>query len=217
MAHCTNLAIIAFSFLRFISKVESLLAGMYNYFTHNPKQHLEFCKLVEILESKGNKLFKNIKTWWISKLSPCKIFFAEYNFLVVKMVEDSDHIENAKSNYELLCDVETFLRLACILLYLETMQGLFKFAQGWDTFICDFISALKFAKEDLFIMYCDSENNYNPQHLSLLIEFIEHISDVVYLTWWKEPTSEVDYIGFLVGGKLYSCMLQIQSLGSGAW
>jgi hypothetical protein len=35
-------------------------------------------------------------------------------------------------------------------------------------------------------MYCDSEKNYSPQNLSLLVEFIEHISDVVCLTWWKE-------------------------------
>jgi hypothetical protein len=90
---------------------------MYNYFAHNPKWHLEFCKLVEILESKENKLLKNIKTRWISMLSLCKIIFAEYKFLVVKMVEDSDHIENAKNNYELLCDVETFLGFACLLLY----------------------------------------------------------------------------------------------------
>ncbi len=185
MAHRTNLVVATLSSLKLVSKVESLLVGMYNYFTHNPKQHLEFCKLAKILESKGNKLLKNIKTRWISMLSPCKKFFVEYKLLVVKMVEDNDHIENAKSNYKLLCDVETFLRLAWILLYLETMQGLFKFAQGWDTFICDFIFALKFKEEDLFTMYCDIEKNYSPQHFSLLVELIEHISDVVCLTWWK--------------------------------
>jgi hypothetical protein len=74
------------------------------------------------------------------------------------------------------------LGLACILTYLETMQGLSKFAQGRDTFICDFIFTLKFAKANLFVMCCDNEKNYNPQHFSLLVEFIEHISDVVCLT-----------------------------------
>jgi hypothetical protein len=66
---------------------------------------LEFCKLAKILESKGNKLLKNIKTQWISMLSLYKRIFAKYKFLVVKMVEDNDHIEDAKSSYELLCDV----------------------------------------------------------------------------------------------------------------
>ncbi len=122
MAHYTNLAIAMLSSLKLVSKVESLLAEMYNYFAHSPKQHLEFCKLVEILESKGNKLLKNIKTWQISMLSSCKIFFAKYKILVVKMAEDSDHIENAKSSYELPCGVEMLLGLACILPYLETIQ-----------------------------------------------------------------------------------------------
>ncbi len=52
-------------------------------------------------------------------------------------------------------------------------------------------------------MYYDSDKNYNPQHFSLLVELIEHINDVVYLTQWKKPTFQVDYIVFFVGGKLY--------------
>ncbi len=47
------------------------------------------------------------------------------------MAKDSGHTENAKNNYELLCDVETLLGLAYILPCLETMQGLSKFSQGW--------------------------------------------------------------------------------------
>ncbi len=47
------------------------------------------------------------------------------------MAKDNGHIENAKNDYELLCDVETLSRLACILPCLETMQGLSKFTQGW--------------------------------------------------------------------------------------
>jgi hypothetical protein len=40
-----------------------------------------------------------------------------------------------------------------------------------------------------------------------MVELIEHISDVVCLTWWKELTSQVDYDTFFVGGKFY--MLQV--------
>jgi hypothetical protein len=53
-------------------------------------------------------------------LSPCKRVFVKYKLLVVKMVEDIDHIENAKNNYKLLCYVETLLGLACILRCLGT-------------------------------------------------------------------------------------------------
>jgi hypothetical protein len=62
---------------------------------------------MEIWESKGNKLLKNIKTQWISMLSPCKRGFAKYKHLVMKMAEDSGHFENGKINYELLWDAET--------------------------------------------------------------------------------------------------------------
>ncbi len=106
--------------------------------------------------------------------------------------------------------METLLRLACILPYLEIMQGLFKFTQGHDTLTCDFIFALKLIEVDLFIMYCDSEKNYSPHHFFLLFELIEHINDVVCLTWWKEHASKVDSIVFSVGGKIY--MLDVLDL-----
>jgi hypothetical protein len=62
---------------------------------------------MEILESKGNKLLNNIKTQWISMLSSCRRIFAKCKLLVLKMAEDNGHFENAKTNYELLWDVET--------------------------------------------------------------------------------------------------------------
>lgn len=37
MAHCTNVLVATLSSLRLVSKVENLLAGMYNSFTHNTK------------------------------------------------------------------------------------------------------------------------------------------------------------------------------------
>ncbi len=142
-------------------------------------------------------VFINIKTQWISMLSQCKRGFAKYKHLVMKMVEDSGHFENDKINYELLWDA-------------ETCQGwlasypIWKLFNGYlNSHICDFIYALKLAKAYLFIMYNDSDKNYNPQHFFLLVELIEHINDVVYLTQWKKPTFQVDYTNFFVGGKLY--------------
>ncbi len=57
-------------FLSLVSKIESLLVSMYNYFVHSSKHHLETTKLVEILECKGNKILKHIKACRISMLSP---------------------------------------------------------------------------------------------------------------------------------------------------
>jgi hypothetical protein len=39
-------------------------------------------------------------------LSPCKRVSAKYKLLVMKMAKVSGHFDNAKTNYELLWDVE---------------------------------------------------------------------------------------------------------------
>jgi hypothetical protein len=45
-----------------VNKIEGLFQTLYNYFSKNPKRHLEFIKLVEIMEIKGAKILKNVKT-----------------------------------------------------------------------------------------------------------------------------------------------------------
>jgi hypothetical protein len=95
-----------------VGKIKSLFASMHNYFAHNPKHHLEANKLAELLECKGNKIFKNIKTRWISMLSFSKKILNEYKGLVIKMVEDNVIIDTTKTNYELLCNLEMLLGLS---------------------------------------------------------------------------------------------------------
>jgi hypothetical protein len=46
---------------------------------------MEFCKFAEILQTKGFKFLKNVKTHRISMLSPLKCVMAEYKSLIVKM------------------------------------------------------------------------------------------------------------------------------------
>ncbi len=102
-----------------VGKIKSLFASMHNYFAHSPKRHLEVIKLVEFLKCKGNKIFENIKTCWISMFSLSKRIFNEYKTLVVKLVEDSVNVDIAKTNYEFLCDPKTLLSLFCIIPLLE--------------------------------------------------------------------------------------------------
>jgi hypothetical protein len=77
-------------------------------------------------------------------LSPCKWIFVEYKPLVVKMAIDSTIIDIVKANYELLCDLESLLGLACVLPLMEAMQTLSKYVQTQTTFICDFIFKSRF-------------------------------------------------------------------------
>ncbi len=128
IVHRINLASQTLDGLKLVGKIDNPLALMYNYFAHNFKHHLEIYKLVELLKCNINKILKNIKTQWMSMLSPSKRVLNEYQMLVVKMVEDNVSIVIVKANYELIYDVETLLGLACVLPLLELVQGLFKFA-----------------------------------------------------------------------------------------
>jgi hypothetical protein len=53
MVHITNLAIQTLSHLQMVSKIEGLFQTFNNYFSKSPKRHLEFLKLVEVMETKG--------------------------------------------------------------------------------------------------------------------------------------------------------------------
>jgi hypothetical protein len=82
-------------------------------------------------------------------LSPSKRILNEYKTLV----EDSVIVHITKTNYELLCDLETLMGLFCIIPLLESAHGLSKFAKSQQTLICDFIYTLKLCEVDLFTMY----------------------------------------------------------------
>ncbi len=76
------------------------------YFSpHNPKRHLKFLKLIELMKEKGKKILWNVTTCWINLLSPTKKVMTMYMTLLAKMVEDDPSIMFAKVNFELLCDV----------------------------------------------------------------------------------------------------------------
>jgi len=72
--------------------IEGMLQSLYAFFSHNPKKVLEFVNLAKTLKTKSSKLLWNIKTHWISMLSPMKCVLRKYKSLVVKM-----HIDAPKS------------------------------------------------------------------------------------------------------------------------
>jgi hypothetical protein len=58
-SHRTNLAIKTLNGLLVVNRIEDLLQTLYSYFAHSPKQHLEFVKLAEVLQTKGLKILKH--------------------------------------------------------------------------------------------------------------------------------------------------------------
>jgi hypothetical protein len=61
VAHRINLSVQYSSNLIFIAHIEALMVNLFNYFNHSAKQHLEFQKLVTIMETKVNKIIKNVR------------------------------------------------------------------------------------------------------------------------------------------------------------
>jgi len=84
------------------------------------------------METKGNKIFHNIKTRWNSMMSPIKWMLSKYHILVVKMALYVALIPYAQSNIFLFTNVETLLGLNAMMPLLEALHSLIKFAQLKD-------------------------------------------------------------------------------------
>lgn len=89
MAHRTNLVVAHLSTLPVVCEIESLLSSLHKHFSHFPKKHIEFFKLAALMQTKGNKIQRNIKTHWISMLSPAQRLINEYKTLIIKIAEDA--------------------------------------------------------------------------------------------------------------------------------
>jgi hypothetical protein len=143
-----NLVVEALEKLPVLQKIELFLADLYSYFCKSPKKHIKFYKLVEVIETKGLKILRNIKTMWISMLSPAIRAMNEYKTLLVKMLEDSKlkkekvQAKNATICLDHLIDIQIALSLTSLLPMLRLSQSLIKFAQKQDTFVCDFLIAI---------------------------------------------------------------------------
>jgi hypothetical protein len=90
VAHRANLTLQSLYDLIFIARLDSFVTNFYGYFNHSPKRHLEFQRLVHILETIGNKILKIVKTKWMSMLEPLKMIMVEYRPLLDVMQQDSN-------------------------------------------------------------------------------------------------------------------------------
>jgi hypothetical protein len=60
-----------------------------------------------------------------------------------KMVKDNPSIMFTKVNFELLCDVNLFIFLSCLLPMLEIIHALIKFTKKRDVFVCNYVATIK--------------------------------------------------------------------------
>jgi hypothetical protein len=61
-AHHLQLCAKSLSQLDLMASIEALLLHSHSYFAHSPKKVTEFCTFAQLLDTKGLKLLKNVKT-----------------------------------------------------------------------------------------------------------------------------------------------------------
>jgi hypothetical protein len=88
------------------------MGNLHSYFSCSPKWHLEFQKLVA-METNGNKIFKNVKTFWMSMLDPLRRIMVKYKPLFTIMQVDQISTQMAKVNVIKISIVSTVSNILC--------------------------------------------------------------------------------------------------------
>ena len=95
-AHKLQLAAQVLSETELMSTVEDVLQTTHAYFAHSPKRVSEFRTLAQLMETKGLKLLKNVKTCWISCHAPMRRLISEWKPVMAKMHEDGNRKRGGK-------------------------------------------------------------------------------------------------------------------------
>jgi hypothetical protein len=190
VSHRTNLAVKELSHLPVIQKIENILHVLHKYFARSPKRHIEFTKLAEVMETKGLKILRDVKTRWLSMVSPLKRVMSEYRTLIQKMQEDSKDAttphasrEVAKTNFSLLVDVSVPIALTCFLPLLETVHYLVKFSQQRDIFICDYLGAVKVCQGQLYTLYSDPQTCFRSDAFREMTDLLGCRHGTISMVW----------------------------------
>jgi hypothetical protein len=120
-----------------------------------------------------------------------KQVLAEYKNLVVKMHDDLHIVVVVKTNFQYLCDIEVVMGLACIMPLLESVHALIKFVQARNTFVCDFVIAMKMCCVDLYIMYSDPEKKHGAKQFKMFLDLHENNNDQLLIAWWIDYTTNI--------------------------
>jgi hypothetical protein len=135
VTHQTNLTILVLNKLALVMHIKNMLQSLYSFFRIVPRRFWNLWTLPRHWKTKGLKLLRNIKTCWISMLSPLKCVLGEYKSLIVKMHMDMPKKKVVIKSLDMLCSLELVFGLPCIFPMLEMVYMLIKHAQRWDVFM----------------------------------------------------------------------------------
>ena len=214
---CTQdkLGVEPLSNLPIVGKYESLCQSMYAYFSPSPKQHFEFQKLDDVMETEWLNMLRNVKTCWISVLEPLRRIMGEYITLIYKMAEDVAvqdlHLserqraskETTRHNLDLLSDVGTLFILPCLLPLLESMNSLMKFAQARDVFIYDYVADMGICQAELYMMYCDTDTSFQQQHFPIFVDVVNNHLYTITQEWVTDLNTDNESLAFRINNHTY--------------
>ena len=166
MSHRINLVVETLSNYSMVSHLEALCQSLYTYFYHNHKRHIELQKLAHLMETKRNKMSRNMETQWISMRSPTQRIMSEFKILLVKMAIDMSGAVGdrpstvAATNFDYFSNIEVLLSLSCFIPILNVVHCLIKLSQACDIFICDFLQVVKLCQPDLARMFIDDPTTF---------------------------------------------------------
>lgn len=94
------------------------------------------------------------------------------------------------------------LRLFWGLCWKLYMQGMNKYVQNEETFICDFVDNVKLCQVDLHNMYHNEENKYNYNDFPQFWNFIDDTFEHLHTIWWNNSIVGVQQVAFSYYGKI---------------
>lgn len=200
LCHRLDLALKILAKMAVVSNVEDLLGAIHGYFAHSSKRHYEFMKLAALMEKKGLKILKQVKTRWISMLKPAKRILTQYPVLLYKMHLDAPTLKTAQTNLEFLLDVQTLLGLACLMPMLEEMNRLIKFAQSRNIFVCDFVAALRHCQTELFTHYQDARTAFESDIFYDFNALSDLTHDNIKMSWKSDLNTMEEQLVFECNG-----------------
>jgi hypothetical protein len=153
----------------------------------------------------GNKLFRNVKTHYISMLFLTKWVYSEFHPLMVKMHAKNQWNDVAWKNLNSLCDVEVILRLHCILLLLKCVHTLMKVTQNKNVFVCDFVKIVKVAQhqQEPYMFYNDPYMKFEDLAFDNFNAIGPLTNSNVPMEWFFDLNGGNDYFAFSFVGHEY--------------
>ena len=166
--------------------------------------------LVDVMETGSLKLLRNVKTQWILVLEPLKCILQKYKTLIVKMGEDAavknlnakdkEASTKVRNNLDLLYDVETLLALSCLILLLEPIESLIKFAQSSKVCVSDYVAIVKIYQVKIYMMYIDP----NTSLMEMFCNIIEDSSYAIQLEWLVDLNNGNESLFYCMLGHTYA-------------